>query len=264
MPWTMPFLKRKNQKNHTSTSASPSSSSPANDRGRPKAQPPQPAAASRNNIVPIPSSIRDVDNGRILGFGADLAPDHPVSSQLEGRKRKKREKERREREKERERKREKLKNLGPLKKLKKKNSSPPLPQGFHDRDYKLRRASLAAIARTHVPGTPPPFVAYSSDETAVWSEVFAAASRLYPLAACPEFLRALPALGFTDSAIPQLRDVSETLERKTGWQVRPVAGLMHPRDFLAGLAFKTFHSTQYTRHASRPAYTPVSLIFLSL
>jgi phenylalanine-4-hydroxylase len=107
-------------------------------------------------------------------------------------------------------------------------------------------------------------VAYSSDETAVWSEVFAAASRLYPLAACPEFLRALPALGFTESAIPQLRDVSETLERKTGWQVRPVAGLMHPRDFLAGLAFKTFHSTQYTRHASRPAYTPVSLIFLSL
>ena len=87
----MPFLKRKNQKNHTSTSASPSSSSPANDRGRPKAQPPQPAAASRNNIVPIPSSIRDVDNGRILGFGADLAPDHPVSSQLEGRKKKREE-----------------------------------------------------------------------------------------------------------------------------------------------------------------------------
>ena len=249
----MPFLKRKNQKNHTSTSASPSSSSPANDRGRPKAQPPQPAAASRNNIVPIPSSIRDVDNGRILGFGADLAPDHPVSSQLEGRKRKKRERER-----------EKNSKISAPSKNSKKNSSPPLPPGFHDRDYKLRRASLAAIARTHVPGTPPPFVAYSSDETAVWSEVFAAASRLYPLAACPEFLRALPALGFTDSAIPQLRDVSETLERKTGWQVRPVAGLMHPRDFLAGLAFKTFHSTQYTRHASRPAYTPVSLIFLSL
>lgn len=27
-------------------------------------------------------------------------------------------------------------------------------------------------------------------------------------------------------------------------QVRPVAGLMHPRDFLNGLAFKYFHSTQ--------------------
>ena len=30
----------------------------------------------------------------------------------------------------------------------------------------------------------------------------------------------------------------------TGWQIRPVAGLLHPRDFLNGLAFKCFHSTQ--------------------
>lgn len=41
-----------------------------------------------------------------------------------------------------------------------------------------------------------------------------------------------------------------------GPQVRPTAGLMHPRDFLAGFAFKYFHSTQYIRHASRPMYTP--------
>ena len=88
-------------------------------------------------------------------------------------------------------------------------------------------------------------------------------SRLYPLAACPEFLEALPALSFTRRRIPQLRDVSEALTEATGWQVRPVAGLMHPRDFLAGLAFRTFHSTQYLRHASRPSYTPVSFFFFS-
>jgi phenylalanine-4-hydroxylase len=28
------------------------------------------------------------------------------------------------------------------------------------------------------------------------------------------------------------------LAASTGWHVRPVAGLMHPREFLAGLAFK--------------------------
>lgn len=42
----------------------------------------------------------------------------------------------------------------------------------------------------------------------------------------------------------------------TGWQIRPVAGLLHPRDFLNGLAFSTFHSTQYVRHHSKPMYTP--------
>lgn len=62
--------------------------------------------------------------------------------------------------------------------------------------------------------------------------------------------------GFSADRIPQLDPISKFLFAKTGWRLKPVAGLLTQREFLNGLAFRIFHSTQYIRHHSNPEYTP--------
>ncbi|KAK8392607.1 hypothetical protein O3P69_014787 [Scylla paramamosain] len=105
-----------------------------------------------------------------------------------------------------------------------------------------------------------PRVEYTKEEISTWGTIFRELFRMYPKYACREYNSNWPDLvkycGYREDNIPQLADIDKYLRRTTGFMLRPVAGYLSPRDFLAGLAFRVFHCTQYIRHSSDPFYTP--------
>ncbi|KRZ17147.1 Tryptophan 5-hydroxylase 1 [Trichinella zimbabwensis] len=78
--------------------------------------------------------------------------------------------------------------------------------------------------------------------------------------ACKRYLRNFSKLEeqrlFSEENVPQLQDVSKFLKDCTGFEIYPVEGYLSAKDFLAGLAFRVFHTTQYVRHPSDPFYSP--------
>eukprot|EP00484_Ammonia_sp_Unknown_P007718 CAMPEP_0197075102 /NCGR_PEP_ID=MMETSP1384-20130603/211442_1 /TAXON_ID=29189 /ORGANISM="Ammonia sp." /LENGTH=513 /DNA_ID=CAMNT_0042513945 /DNA_START=8 /DNA_END=1549 /DNA_ORIENTATION=+ len=132
--------------------------------------------------------------------------------------------------------------------------------GFHDADYKQRRNKITEAAAQFRFGDSPSIVDYSPEEIECWNIIWRKLKPLLFEHGCPQYIEAFEGLqkhcGYKEGNIPQLADVSGYLYDKTGFRLRPTAGLLSSRHFLNGLAFNTFFCTQYLRHHSVPFYTP--------
>ena len=132
--------------------------------------------------------------------------------------------------------------------------------GFKDAEYKKRRDQIAKSSIGYKMLEPIPRIDYTPQETELWHKIYTALRPKLFEHGCEPYVKNLELLEsekiFSPDMIPQLDDINNYLQKKTNWRIKPVNGILSQREYLNCLAFRTFPSTQYLRHHTKPFYTP--------
>ncbi|WP_442578046.1 phenylalanine 4-monooxygenase [Mesorhizobium sp. ASY16-5R] len=102
---------------------------------------------------------------------------------------------------------------------------------------------------------------YSADEHGRWDRLFARSQKVLQGRACNDFLKAVKALRLSESGVPNMRRLSDRLEKITGWRVVPVAGLVPDDVFFDHLANKRFPAGAFIRSEKEMDYLEEPDIF---
>ena len=129
--------------------------------------------------------------------------------------------------------------------------------GLGDTAYVQRRKDLFALCRRHrLERLGPPLIEYTPEETRIWREVSPKLDELHIQHACAMYLRAKREMAITREEIPQLRLLSERVQRETNMHLVPAEGALPYRTFYEYIAERGFPVTQFIRHGSHPEFTP--------
>jgi phenylalanine-4-hydroxylase len=129
--------------------------------------------------------------------------------------------------------------------------------GLGDEKYIQRRKELFALCREHrLKQLGPPLIEYTPEETRIWREVSPKLDELHQKYASRIYLDAKRKLGISQTEIPQLRLLSQQLERETRMHLIPAEGPLPYRVFYTYIGRRGFPVTQFIRHGSKPEFTP--------
>ena len=88
---------------------------------------------------------------------------------------------------------------------------------------------------------------YTAEEHDRWDRLFAKQREVLPGRACQQFLDAVDELELSRSGIPNMEELSDRLEKMTGWRVVPVTDLVPDDIFFDHLANRRFPAGAFIR-----------------
>ena len=95
---------------------------------------------------------------------------------------------------------------------------------------------------------------YTPAEHATWKALFERQSRLLPGRACDDFMSGLKDLPLRHDEIPHFEQLSDVLEKRTGWRIVAVPGLVPDEVFFNHLAHRRFPAGQFIRKPDQLVY----------
>lgn len=128
--------------------------------------------------------------------------------------------------------------------------------GLSDPEYRLRRRTIAALARGRPVGDPSPTISYSKSEQRTWRTVHRALWKAQGEHACRAVLDARDQAPIPADHIPQHAEVGSQLRRLTGFDFTVASGVVANKRFLGSMVEGYFHAVQFVRHPTVPLYTP--------